>query len=124
MRWNNLKYLTVFAVFTEPAPGSALYIDGGIVVCSQNLTSPRHAFFNAFFARKKPIRFSKGYSEGEHWGYYSCGEEEVKLLKLAKKLPEDSKLWHELRRKLLQGCDLQELIQTLEVYVLAENLSS
>ena len=113
-----MGYLAVFATFTEPAPGSALYLDGGIVVCSQNLTSPRHAFFDDYFSRKRPIRFSKGYSEGEYWGYYSCSEEEVKLFTLAKQLPENSKLWHEVRRKLLQGCDLEDLIQTLEVCIL------
>lgn len=116
--------LVIFAVFKEPTQGSVVYLSNGKLICSQSLTSSRHVFLEAFFANKKPTKYSKGYSEGEHWGYYSCSEEEVELLKLAKKLPEDSKLWYELRRKLLQGCDLRDLIQTLEVYVLAEKLSS
>ena len=117
-----MKQFIIFAAFKEPTQDSVIYWGSGYIICAQKLTSPRHAFFKTFFSRKEPF-FSKVYSVDNYWGYYSCNEEEVKLLKLAKKLPEDSKLWYELRRKLLQGCDLQDLIQTLEVYVLAENLS-
>jgi len=118
-----MGHLAIFAIFMEPT-SSVVYLSSGYLICCQSITSPRHAFFEAFFSCKKPTKYALGYSKGEHWGYYSCNEKEVKLLKLARKLPEDSKLWYELRRKLLQGCDLQELIHFLEVCALTEGLSS
>lgn len=124
-----MKHIIAFAIFTDPylQVCSAVFLDQNgrsMFLCRQSLTSPRHAFLEIFFRRKDPIGERITHSFNERWKYYNCNEEEIKLLQLANKLPENSNLWRKLQRKLLQNCDLQELVRFLEICALTEKLSS
>ena len=124
-----MKYSIAFGIFTSPYLQicSAVFLvqnEHSSLICRQSLTSPRHVFLEIFFRRKDPIRERINYFSNERWKYYNCNEEEIKLLQLANKLPENSSLWRKLQRKLLQNCDLQELVRFLEICALTEKLSS
>ena len=128
-----MKYRILFLIFTGPyLSGSAVFLEQNkhsVLICSQGSTSLRHVFLKNFFARKMPIKTEKVYPYGEnwkycnHWKYYDCSEEEIKLLRLIKKIPENSKLWCELQWRLSQNYDLAELIRLLEICVLVESFS-
>ena len=123
-----MKYSIAFGIFTSPYLQicSAVFLvqnEHSFLICRQSLISPRHAFLEIFFTRKVPVREREN-SPSERFKYYNCSEEEIKLLQLARRLSENSSLWHKLQRKLLQNCDLQELIHFLEICVLTEKLGS
>ena len=121
-----MKTLVIFGIFSDPA-GSAVILQTEEKITSllgQDLNSPRHRFLREYFAHRKPLKDRTGREYKGQFSFYEATEEEIKFLRLARKLPANSNLWHKLRRKLLQGCNLKDLTHTLEICALAENLTS
>ena len=121
-----MKTLVIFGIFSDPA-GSAVILQTEEKITSllgQDLNSARHRFLREYFARRRPLKDRRGREYEGQFSFYKASAEEIKFFRLAGKLPENSKFWHKLRRKLSQGCSLHDLIHLLEIYALTENLSS